>query len=200
MRGICPRATRYLLDGLFSLLAVLSAMLFVLMIIAWPRSYFATDFVLFQPKVDWVLHNYGIGWGKGYIAVRMGLANPPWTMRLERYTSAPGWLDGAVMSKDEVFCFAGLRVISSVGIRMIDVKAREVDVFMPCWLAAGLSACLPAIWWRRRRQRQLLQRRLAAGRCLHCGYDLRATPGRCPECGTFAPQLPSAPATSSPSR
>jgi hypothetical protein len=47
-----------------------------------------------------------------------------------------------------------------------------------------LSAILPIyelMWWRERIQ--LRKKRLALGLCIHCGYDVRMTPGLCPECG-----------------
>ena len=53
-------------------------------------------------------------------------------------------------------------------------------VTMPTWFVVLLMAILPTIAFRRwRRQRH----RTREGLCLNCGYDLRASPGRCPECG-----------------
>lgn len=57
-------------------------------------------------------------------------------------------------------------------------------VLVPCWLAALVAAILPAIWVDRRRRRRKALQRSDAGLCANCGYDLRESPGRCPECGT----------------
>jgi 4-amino-4-deoxy-L-arabinose transferase-like glycosyltransferase len=77
--------------------------------------------------------------------------------------------------------------------RPMDPRTREVYtrtavrqiLNVPYYLPALLTAALPA-WWAMSWQRFRRRRRLALGLCPHCGYDLRASPGRCPECGTPA--------------
>jgi len=62
-----------------------------------------------------------------------------------------------------------------------------VSISFPYWtpmlaIAAPMLILAPM----RVRRRRVAVRR-AAGLCVQCGYDLRASPERCPECGTPAP-------------
>jgi hypothetical protein len=95
-----------------------------------------------------------------------------WPRRLGPYWSATGGYD-----------------LSSAGNRTLGFLAnfgRGRDgryltlLVVPCWALFVTTATLPAAtlaFELRRRRRRLL------GLCPACGYDLRASPGRCPECG-----------------
>ena len=58
-------------------------------------------------------------------------------------------------------------------------------IIVPGWslllVMAALSACWLIFSWRRWRRTM----RQIRGQCQGCGYDMRATPDRCPECGTI---------------
>jgi hypothetical protein len=56
----------------------------------------------------------------------------------------------------------------------------------PFWCLGVLETGLLALWWLWLGSVRRAHRWAREGRCLRCGYDLRASPERCPECGTAA--------------
>jgi hypothetical protein len=58
---------------------------------------------------------------------------------------------------------------------------------VPFWFLMLLAALLAIPRLTRRVQRD---KRFAAGCCTRCGYDLRATPDKCPECGAIPSRAP----------
>jgi hypothetical protein len=101
-----------------------------------------------------------------------------------RQATPVGWGYGRFARKDGEAAIGG----TTLGFRVlwehrpISGKAYHhvIVLAFPYWAPAALLAVLPSFWVidlvRRRR-------RGAAGLCVACGYDLRATAGRCPECG-----------------
>jgi hypothetical protein len=70
---------------------------------------------------------------------------------------------------------------SVAGFEIIDVhppKTTLRQVFIPYWMISVSSALLPLGFAVKR-----FRRRIPAGYCQKCGYDLRASTDRCPECG-----------------
>ena len=56
-------------------------------------------------------------------------------------------------------------------------------VVIPYRLLMALTASLPVIWVVLTAQKWARFRDSSLTLCSHCGYDLRVTPDRCPECG-----------------
>jgi hypothetical protein len=110
-----------------------------------------------------------------------------WKLSIHKLETWPDWFPGQP-ERGPAPGFHGFdytHLLSS----MRDVTADEHSLSVPHWFLVLLTALLPAWWtfalWRRCRYRR------DHSLCQHCGYDLRATPERCPECGiAVATQTP----------
>lgn len=157
----------------FTILSAVSLLMFVAVCVLWVRSYWVKDNLTWvRPDKGWIVAS-----GRGLLVVNFlwfrdvpARPRPPWRFEWERQ-SASSWQRPA----------GG--VVRRIGFGYDDTGPPAPGWrggFVPHWLVAAAFAALPAAWfirWRRQR------RGARCGLCPCCGYDLRATRDRCPECG-----------------
>jgi hypothetical protein len=102
---------------------------------------------------------------------RQGLVGLSWGSDLNR---ARPHLDGITKMREETFYSDPRLPHSAITFQLVGTR-----VWIPYWLVLSLTALPPAYLLARR------PRPTGSTLCHHCGYDLRASKDRCPECGTL---------------
>ena len=177
---------------LLNLATALSLLLWAVTVLFWARSYFASDEVLWvnAPAARASASQWSVRSDTGELRVEAEdlwwpSADPTDPIRsrvlaargLSYVRAAPGrpvperGMGSAAMFGDRWSYSGG------------NTRFVGRSFVLPYWLAlvAASVVLTPFVWLRRRRRS-----RRDAGLCPSCGYDLRATPDRCPECGAAA--------------
>jgi hypothetical protein len=162
---------------LFNLAAAVSVLLCVATCVLWVRSYFIADTLaatawrddrqcatdaIYSIKGVVVLYQFTTPLGQVPTTADSGLqwVHQPASRMKSQPLSLPFWI--------------------ALGDGKTPLRWR---VRFSYWLILLLTALSPAVWiWRRIRVVRR-RRRIERGCCPSCGYDLRASPDRCPECG-----------------
>jgi hypothetical protein len=180
---------------LLNITAAVSLLLWVAVICLWAKSYPGEKWVRDGPRAMTVA-----AWrGKVMLETRVRTVAPyaagaPTASRASGETddaSAPSgrWRHAAVtagqwVTSDTRFGFADVRVTNWSKNDVANAQVYRIERgrlrVVPLWCPFLATTVLPMVWVLRRRA---TRRRAADGLCLGCGYDLRATPDRCPECG-----------------
>jgi hypothetical protein len=154
---------------LFNLLAGLSLLLSVGMAICWMRSHYYHDFLYFVAK--------------GHPNCVISSDAPSRLAFAISYGVDSGrrsqWLSWRTIGSDldpsgSHLGFSGFHYSSG--------RMSVRSIRFPYWFIVLLFAALPIVWLFDRIRRPAILH----GKCPVCGYDLRATPDRCPECGTVS--------------
>jgi hypothetical protein len=166
-----------------NLLTAGSLVLCVAACVLWVRSYGRMDVVHLRTATRW----YYVNTADGRLALGTWLTrrhDPRATLRATPFSykwhprQAFEWvLPHYEKTAATRLHFAGFQYMLVKG----NVGPQQM-VIVPLWSVAGVAAVSPAAAWIRSRPR-----RRRPGFCRRCGYDLRATPDRCPECGTMVP-------------
>jgi hypothetical protein len=163
------RFRRWLFNGI----SALSLFLFLVMAVLWARSHYYHDFFYCRGgnnRANLIAIGSDASGRLGF-EVSHGITLYPERFRwisYKNYANDPDPTD------------------SWLGLSFTHLASGGIDnrsIRFPNWILALLFAVFPITWLLKR----TLGRTIPDGNCIHCGYDLRATPDRCPECGTVAP-------------
>jgi hypothetical protein len=167
---------------LFTVIIIISSLLFAMTIGAWSRSYFSA--IIFQKYRGQPNHG-----GTEYMVRLIG---GRFTMcGLESVPFSGGFgcpygksMDTNLTYTDTTFGF-GLAHSNFSDPN----AATQFAIEFPIWSLASVFILLPLVWLANRCRKTLFRLvdryRIPAGCCRHCGYDLTGnTSGVCPECGT----------------
>lgn len=177
---------------IFNVAAGLSLLLLVTTVGLWVDSHRYYRCVGYQVSSHgWWSHNPSARSDRG----RVGLCLYRWPGEEKWYCSRVpvgtgctqvGYLGLWVFDYRELWGFGYAR---SKRFPLAEAYPRRYLLIVPHWFLALVFAIIPTLWFRRWRGR------FPAGHCQRCGYDLRASEERCPECGTPIPAASGGPAT-----
>jgi len=147
------------------------ALLFVLLV---AMSLFRRDSMSFRsPRFGWILvQNRMGGVAVLYQNIQMNDAGATWNA----YGPAP-----VLPPRSGVLGFSLQR--STLADVQTGRMIRQLTFTLPHWFVIALSCGIMIVPIRRHRRIKRQRRWGEAGCCIQCGYDLRGSPDRCPECG-----------------
>lgn len=178
-----------MLRHFFNFLAALSLLFCAGMIALWLRSYWGVDQFIYITDTK----RYVVNFGDGEFALQTAESEYFRNMQGWQWRRWPGrqfvWQQSlwnrSVVAQSPArrtrfgFWWGGIWNGDSSGVVS---GSTSPGVIGPLWPLVLLPAVFP-IAWSAGYRRRLRRRRKAHGLCPMCGYDVRATPERCPECG-----------------